>query len=298
MTIPWRAQAGAPVLPVSVTDSNLAASQEMPAFSVLISLYHAERPDYLDQCLRSVAEQSWPAAEVVMVLDGPIGDALQAVVDPWRSLLPLQVLPLPTHQGLGLALAHGMLACRHPLVVRVDTDDLSQPWRFERQVGFMMHNPQFDVCGACMYEIHPDTQEPLGRKVVPETDQAIRAMLPYRNPFNHPTVVLRRDSVLAAGNYQDNPLAEDYHLWLPLLARGGQGWNLQDDLVLARTGNDMLRRRRGWAYVRTEWRLYRTKRRLRLSNPVMAFLVFVARTIPRLLPVTLLRPLYRLLRNS
>ncbi len=280
-----------------MTDTSTDASPTIPAFSVLLSLYYAERPDFLDDCLRSVAEQSWPAAEVVMVLDGPVSDSLQEVVDKWRAVLPLRVLPLPTNQGLGLALAHGMLACQHELVVRVDTDDLSQPWRFERQVSFMMHNEQFDVCGSCMYEIDPETQELIGRKVVPESDQAIRAMLPYRNPFNHPTVVLRREAVLAAGNYQDFPLAEDYHLWLPLLARGGQGWNLQDDLVLARTGTDMLRRRRGWPYVRTEWRLYRTKRQLRLSNPITAFAVFVGRTIPRLLPVPLLRPLYRLLRN-
>lgn len=270
----------------------------IPAFSVLMSLYHAERPANLDQCLQSVAEQSWPAAEVVLVLDGPVGPDLLAVVEGWRDRLPMVVEALPENRGLGLALAHGMRVCRHPLVIRVDTDDLSQPWRFERQVAFMERNPQFDVCGSCMWEIDPDTQAPLGRKVVPETDQAIRAMLPYRNPFNHPTVVLRRDRVLAAGNYQDFPLAEDYHLWLPLLAQGGQGWNLQDDLVLARTGNDMLRRRRGWAYVKTEYRLYRTKRQLHLSHPLVAGLVFVLRTIPRLLPLALLRPLYRFVRSS
>src|SRR5690606_3610550 len=140
--------------------------------------------------------------------------------------------------------------------------------------------------------------EPLARKVVPETDTAILAMLPYRNPFNHPSVVLRREKVLAAGNYQDYPLAEDYHLWLPLLARGGRGWNLQDDLVLARTGREMLQRRRGVEHVKTEYRLYRTERELRLGNPIAAALVFLARTLPILFPVFLLRPLCRLLRRA
>ncbi|MGE4336361.1 MAG: glycosyltransferase [Pigmentiphaga sp.] len=270
----------------------------IPPFSALLSLYQGERAEYFEQCLQSIAEQSWPAAEVVLVLDGPVGDELAAVLERWRGRLPLVVTALPTNQGLGLALAHGLTLCRHDLVVRVDTDDVSQPWRFERQIDFMEHNPQLAVCGSCMWEIDPETQEPLGRKTVPETDGAIRAMLPYRNPFNHPTVVLRREAVLAAGSYQDFPLAEDYHLWLPLLAGGGQGWNLQDDLVLARTGSDMLRRRRGWPYVRTEYRLYRTKRQLRLSNPVTAFVVFILRTIPRLLPLPLLRPLYRLLRSN
>lgn len=269
-----------------------------PEFSVLISLYDGEKAEYFEQCLQSLADQSWPATEIVVVLDGPVGDALQQVLEHWRTRLPMVILPLATHHGLGLALAYGLERCRHDLVARVDTDDLNQPWRFERQVGYMQQNGHFDICGSCMWEVEPATLQPLGRKTVPETDEAIRALLPYRNPFNHPTVVLRRSSVLKAGNYQDYPLAEDYHLWLPLLAGGGQGWNLQDDLVLARTGSDMLRRRRGWEYVKTEYRLYRTKRRLRLSNPIVAAVVFIVRTLPRLLPVPLLRPLYRLARHK
>lgn len=272
-------------------------SPAVPAFSVLMSLYHAEQPDWFEQCLESVAAQSWPAAEVVLVLDGPVGDELMAVVEAWRDRLPLVIEALPENRGLGPALAQGLERCRYMLVVRVDTDDLSQPWRFERQIRFMLGNPQVAVCGSCMWEVEPATLAPLGRKVVPETDTAIRALLPYRNPFNHPTVVLRRDLVLAAGNYQDFPLAEDYHLWMRLLSRG-QGWNLQDDLVLARTGKGMVRRRRGWKYVKTEYRLYRTKRALRLGNPIVGALIFVARSIPRLLPSALLQPIYRLLRAS
>ncbi len=283
---------------MQLTVDTPSSGSQQPEFSVLISLYAREKAEYLDQCLQSVAEQSWPPAEVVVVLDGPIGEPLQQVLDRWQSRLPLIILPLATHHGLGFALAYGLTHCRYDLVARVDTDDLNQPWRFERQIGFMQQNPQFAICGSCMWEVEPDTLQPIARKVVPETDVAVRAMLPYRNPFNHPTVVLRRQCILDAGNYQDFPLAEDYYLWLSLLARGGKGWNLQDDLVLARTGTDMLRRRRGWAYVRTEYRLYRMKRQLRVSGPVTAAIVFAARAAARLLPVPLLRPLYHALRHS
>lgn len=263
-----------------------------------MSLYERERPDFLDQCLQSVAEQSWPATQVVVVLDGAIPDALTTVLEAWRERLPLVVVPLPEHQGLGPALAAGMEACSHDIVARVDTDDLSQPWRFERQVGFLDHNPHLDICGSCIWEIHPDSQEPLGRKCVPETDVRIQATLPYRNPFNHPTVVMRRGRALAAGNYRDFPQAEDYDLWIRMLTAGCRGWNLQDDLVLARGGPALVERRRGWRYVRTEYRLYRCKRRHRVSSFLVAPLVFVARAVPRLLPAFLLRPIYRRLRRQ
>lgn len=269
----------------------------IPEFSVLISLYDGERVEYFDQCLRSVAEQSWPATEIVIVLDGPVSEALTAVIECWRASLPLEVLALPEHVGLGRALAQGIEACRYELVVRVDTDDVSQPWRFERQVGFLDHNPHLDICGSCMWEIHPESQQPLARKSVPETDTAILAMLPYRNPFNHPTVALRRSRVLAAGNYGDLPSAEDYDLWVRMLAGGCRGWNLQDDLVLARAGPGLAQRRRGWTYARTEYRLYRIKRRHRVGNPLSAALIFAGRALARLLPAFLLRPVYGWLRR-
>lgn len=285
-------------IPRLVTDKTTSSDPVVPEFSVLISLYDREKPEFLDECLHSVAEQSWPAAEVVMVLDGPVNDALMAVVRKWEHDLPLLVLPLPQNVGLGEALAHGMRHCHFELVVRADTDDINQPWRFERQVAFLQQNPHLDLCGSCMWEVDPATGQPLSRKTVPQTDAAIMAMLPYRNPFNHPAMALRRQKVLDCGNYASLPQAEDYYLWLRMLAGGCRGWNLQDDLVLARTGAGMLQRRRGLQYAKTEYRLYRIKRQLHVGNPVSAAAVFLARALSRMLPAALLGPLYRRLRRN
>lgn len=281
-----------------MTDPSPASDVVVPEFSVLISLYERERPEFLDECLHSVAEQSWRAAEVVMVLDGPVGPELMQIVSKWQETLPLTTVPLEQNLGLGPALAHGIAHCRFDIVVRVDTDDINQPWRFERQVGFLQQNPHLDLCGSCMWEADPRTLQPRWRKRVPETDGAIRAMIPYRNPFNHPTMVMRREKVLACGNYGRLPMAEDYDLWLRMTAAGCHGWNLQDDLVLARAGAGLLGRRRGLEYVRTEYRLYRVKRKLHLGSMLGAPFVFAARALPRLLPAVLLTPVYWLLRRN
>lgn len=245
-----------------------------------------------------MAEQSWPASEIVVVLDGPVGPELSQIVQEWQESLPIKTLPLAHNVGLGQALAQGLAHCSFDIVVRADTDDINQPWRFERQVAFLEHNPHLDLCGSCMWEVDPTTLEPLARKRVPETDGAILAMLPYRNPFNHPTMAFRRDKVLACGNYAHVPMAEDYDLWLRMAAAGCRGWNLQDDLVLARAGAGLMGRRRGLEYFRTEYRLYRTKRKLRIGTWLGAPFVFAARAVPRLLPAVLLAPVYRLLRRN
>lgn len=269
-----------------------------PPFSVLVCVYGRERPDYFDQCLGSVAGQSWLADEVVLVVDGPLGADLHAVIDAWRERLPLKVVDLPVNVGPGLALGEGLKHCTYDIVARVDTDDISQPWRFEHQVAFLQQHAHLAVCSACVQEIDPETRAPLMRRTVPQTDAQIRAMLPYRNPFNHPAVVLRKSAALAVGGYRDFPLAEDYDLWLRLLAAGYDGWNLQEDLVLARTGRGLVEGYRGGQYVKLEYRLYRLKRLLRLGNPVVGALVFVARAVPRLLPARVLGRVYRLFRSA
>ena len=60
----------------------------------------------------------------------------------------------------------------------------------------------------------------------------------------------------------------------------------------------MIGRRKGWQYIRSEWQLYRLKRRLALQTPLAAFGCFAQRALPRLLPSALLQSLYNRLRQN
>lgn len=221
-----------------------------------------------------------------MVCVGLPPQALADVFARWENELPLMRLAVEPQVSEGAALAAGMAACDDEFVALVDPQSVSQPWRFERQVGFLQQNPQFHVCGAALWEVEPTTLQPITRRNVPETDVAVAAMLPYRNPFNHQTVVLRREPALACGGYGGLPYAEDYFLWLRMLAGEGKGWNLQDELVLSRSGTALLRRPHGSQHARTEYRLYRAKRRLHFHNTFGAAAVFLARLLSRLPPAS------------
>ena len=118
-----------------------------------------------------------------------------------------------------------------------------------------------------------------------------------RNPFNHMTVAYTKSAVQQAGGYQHHLYMEDYNLWLRLLAQGTAAANLPQTLVHARAGNAMLQRRRGWAYIRSEWQLMRLKRQLRFQAALPALATFVLRSLPRLLPAALLGKLYAALRR-
>ena len=143
----------------------------------------------------------------------------------------------------------------------MDTDDICHPERFARQLAFVAAHPQLDVCGSQIDEFeHTPADAAHSRRVPCEHDEIAR-FAKSRNPINHMTVCYRKSAVLAAGNYQHAPLYEDYDLWVRMLLNGCRFANLPEVLVYARAGDEMYRRRGGWAYAKNElamqWRFYR-----------------------------------------
>ena len=267
-------------------------------FSVLMSIYHREQPEFLRQCLQSLCAQTLAADEVVLVYDGPLTPQLEAVANGFQAALPLKIVRLAENVGLGRALNEGLAHCSHDWVFRMDGDDICLPERFAFQAAYLQTHPDTDIVGSQIAEFDADPAAPHAARRVPCDDAAIRRFARRRNPFNHMTVAYRRRAVLAAGGYRHHLYMEDYNLWLRMLAVGCRAANLPETLLLARTGAAMLRRRRGRAYVASEWRLYRLKRSLRIQPALPALYYFSVRALSRLLPSSLLSYLYPLTRRS
>lgn len=267
-------------------------------FSVLLSLYAREHADWFAACLQSLCDQSLQADEIILVLDGAIGAELQQVIQDFQHRLPIKVVPLPHNVGLGLALNHGLSHCRHEWILRMDSDDISHPARFSRQWAYIEQHPEVAFFSGQVAEFsqQPDHIEQL--KAVPCQHAEILAYARWRNPINHMAAAYRKSAVLAVGGYQHHQYMEDYNLWLRLLAQGYLAHNLPDILVYARAGHNLYQRRRGYPYIRSEWQLLRLKRRLGIQPFWPALSCFGMRSASRLLPTTLLRSLYRHLRQN
>lgn len=270
----------------------------MMKFSVLMSLYVREQPEFLRECLASLAAQSLAADEIVLVFDGAVTPQLEAVVQDFQAALPLKIVRLPENVGLGRALNHGLQACSHEWVFRMDTDDIAVPDRFARQCAYLEAHPETALLGGQIAEFvdRPDAVHTCRK--VPQTAAEIHRFARTRNPFNHMTVAYTQTAVRAAGGYHHHFVMEDYNLWLRMLAGGVCAANLADVLVYARTGAGMLARRRGWAYVQSEWQLYRLKRKLGIQAALPALYCAVLRSLPRLLPERALGLVYRYLHAS
>lgn len=225
-------------------------------FSVLLSLYSKENPLYLRDSLESVFSQSLRPDEVVLVEDGPLTSELYTVVMEFKKKYDkLKVISLPVNSGLGKALNEGLKHCSYDIVVRMDTDDVSKPNRFEKQVKFMDSHPEIDVCSAWIDEFNGSIENVVATKSLPETSAEIYEYGKKRCPINHPVAAFRKKAVAAAGGYMHYPLFEDYYLWARMLVSGAKFYNFQESLLWFRTTADVYRRRGGWRYAMTEIRL-------------------------------------------
>lgn len=224
-------------------------------FSVLMSVYIKEKPDFLNAALASLLEQIRKPDEIVIVQDGSLTKDLRDVINQYSKKSKykhlFKVIQLKKNVGLGRALNIGLKECSYDIVARADSDDVSLPSRFAKQIDYMERNPEVKIISANIQEYDELLQRRLAVRAVPETDEAIKRYIRRRSPFNHMAVVFRKDSVRIAGGYVHCPFFEDYYLWCRVIARGGEFYNFQTPLVYARTGKSMISRRGGLAYVKS-----------------------------------------------
>ena len=215
-----------------------------------MSLYYKEKPEYFSQCMKSILSQTVLPEQIVIVKDGPLNAELDAELDKWLALNPdlYSIVPLEKNQGLGLALAEGILHCRNELIARMDTDDIAVKSRFEKQLKEFSLDPELDICGSNISEFEGNPQNIVSKRIVPLHDDDIKRYQKYRDSFNHMTVMYRKSMVLKAGNYQSCLLMEDTLLWVHMIQAGAKCKNIEEPLVLVRVGNDMYERRGGWEY--------------------------------------------------
>lgn len=267
-------------------------------FSVLMSLYIKENPQFLFDSLQSLVEQSYPADEVVLVLDGPITAELEKIIEQFKPHLPFTIVPLAHNLGLGKALNEGIKVARNEWLFRMDTDDICHPLRFEKQVEFIQSHPEVVLFSTHIAEFDQDPKQILGKREVPIGYENILVFNRTRSAFNHMTVAYRKSVLEEVGGYQHHLFLEDYNLWNRIIAKGYLVGNLDEVLLYARTaGNAMFSRRRGLIYAKSEWKLYLLKQQLKIQNKLSGFVTFLLRTIPRLMPVWLLKQLYRFMRK-
>lgn len=263
-------------------------------FSVLMSVYQKEKPEYLRQALRSVMHQTLKPQEIVLMQDGELTEELYQVIRECRKECPyLKTYEIPDNVGLGRALAKGVLLCGNELVARMDTDDIAVEKRFEMQYRYMIEHPDIAVTGGFMEEFDEENLAYHKVKTMPEQMSEIRRYAKYRNPLNHMTVMFRKEAVIKAGNYRHFPFLEDYDLWNRMLVQGEDFYNLEEVLVKTRTNRELYGRRGGNAYCRQYLYLRRQQRAMGLLGKWDYYMAVLLTIIMTMQPTGIRKMIYQ-----
>ena len=263
-------------------------------FSLLMSVWGGDRPDYLEAAFRSVVhDQTRPPDDVVLVQDGPVPAELSEMITGLIHESPVKtsLLALDANVGLGLALDQGMAACAHDIVARMDADDIALPHRFAVQVP--MVEGGIDLVGSALLEFGTGPDDIVGSRVPPIEPGEIVRYARFHQPFNHPTVVYRRSVVEAAGGYRHLALMEDYLLFARMIDEGATVGNVAEPLVLYRVGDGAYARRGGVALLKSEWALQRKLRVMGFTTRTQFARNVIVRGGYRLVPERLRTAAYR-----
>lgn len=210
-------------------------------YSVLMSVYKNDSPTFLKLALESIYEkQTRKPDEIVVVFDGPITDELSDVLNSFQIGKENIVFyyPQEINRGLGEALRIGSEKCTGDYIFRMDSDDISDPERFAKQVAYVEAHTEIDVLGTDIAEFQMSEQEENKRvRVCPATHEDIVKMGKKRNPMNHVSACIKRTALQKCGGYKTLLLLEDYYLWLNMIAAGCKLANINESLVYVRVGN-------------------------------------------------------------
>ncbi len=268
-------------------------------FSVLMSLYYKETPSNFDICLQSILQQSLTPSEIIIVLDGPLSKELNIYINNLNLNNPIliKLIPIFKNIGLGAALNLGLQHCSNEWIFRMDTDDFCTPDRFKKQLEYINNNADLVLLGSYTEEFDSLLSHSIGYRKVPCSHSDIISYIKRRNPFNHMTVAFRKDVIQSVGGYEHHLYMEDYNLWIRVIAAGHQVGNIDEVLVNVRGGDSMIKRRKGLTYIKSELQLAKLKIEKNIDSPLSAYLNFIIRSIPRLLPTYMLSKIYKKLRK-
>lgn len=220
-------------------------------FSVVMAVYSAVPPEHFLMAGRSVLLQTLSPAELVVVVDGEVSQAIDAVMSELQLLGEVRIFRLKENVGPGAARHIGILQARYDVVAVMDSDDISLPTRFEKQYN-KLHEQGVGIVGAWIKEFTCDSHNSLTLRTVPETHSEIVRYAKSRSPMNNVTIMFKKESYLRAGGYSSMRSFEDYDLFVRMIQSGTRFYNVQEVLVDVRGGSQMFSRRGGLSQVGLE----------------------------------------------
>jgi len=214
---------------------------------------------YISEAIASVLAQTERDFELLIVDDGST-DKTESIV---RSFKDSRIVYFKRqHEGLVSTLNFALTKASSEYIARMDADDVAYPQRFEKQLKFMKDR-DLVLCGSWADLMDEDGDKIGELKFPPVEDCSVRSYAILHNPFIHPTVIFKKDVVIAAGGYRNFKHVEDYELWTRIIFKNKIG-NIPEKLLEYRLHSLQVTKRKNRLMKSSAYlvRLYALRRRI------------------------------------
>ena len=201
-----------------------------PFVSIIMSVFNDER--YLPDSIESILSQTYKNFEFIIVNDGSSDSSLK-ILEHYAALDDRIVLLDQKNHGLTKSLNRALGICKGDYIARMDSDDISDSLRIEKQIDFLMKNQEYALVGTNVVKIDKNGKQ-LYINSTKYRDNSIRKTLKYRNCFAHGSVMINSKIISGKIRYdEDFKYAQDYKLWTSI-AKSHKVANLKEPLYKLR----------------------------------------------------------------
>lgn len=180
----------------------------MPKISVVMPVYNAEK--YLREAMDSILNQTYTDFEFIILDDGSKDtspDIVRSYSDP-----RIRFYQNEHNMGVAATLNRGLDLATGEYIARMDSDDISLPERFEKQVTYLDAHPEIAVLATDVQTFGAKNfYSPTSKK-----NEELRVDLIFNCCLCHPTVMMRGSLVQQEQFFYDPAFnkMEDYELWV------------------------------------------------------------------------------------
>lgn len=252
-------------------------------FCVVMSVYYGDCYRYFYKAVNSLLGQTVVPHQIVIVVDGQVGNDLDDCIYKLSKIPIVDIVRIKNNVGSGSAKKLAISHTKYPLIAIMDSDDISLPFRFEKQVQLFAKS-DVDVVGGWISEFSDNRRDFHRVRRVPTSQERILKLAKWRNPINHVTLMFTKASYDKSGGYSNARSCEDWELIVRMLKTGSNIQNIPEVLVQVRAGSNMIDRRQSMKHLSAEITLFVGFYRLRFIRFHGLIINILVRIMFKLIP--------------
>lgn len=216
----------------------------MPQITALMSTYNSAH--HVKETIDSIISQTYPDFEFLIIDDGSTDNTVE-VIQQYNDQR-IRLIQNKENKGVGACLNQALKLINTPYIAKVDSDDISHPERFAKQLQYMQQNPTLDIIKS-YFEYFPDTPEVEQSERYKQykaekekehnaidTPELIEENLLRWSCVIHATYFARSLAIINLG-YPDYRVGEDYALFYSAVKKNNKVGCIRENLVRVRVSD-------------------------------------------------------------